>query len=50
MAVVLRLERRKLSLQAKQLFEQAEQNQAIIYIPALVLAEILYLKAVFYLW
>jgi predicted nucleic acid-binding protein len=44
MAVVLRLERRKLSSQAKQLFEQAEQNQAIIYIPALVFAEILYLS------
>ncbi len=44
MALVLKLEQRKLSPQAKQLFEQAEQNQAIIYVPALVLAEILYLS------
>jgi predicted nucleic acid-binding protein len=44
MAVVLRLEQRKLSPQAKFIFEQAEQGQAVIYIPAMVLAEILYLS------
>lgn len=44
MAVVLRLEQRKLSPQAKTIFERAEQGQAVIYIPALVLAEILYLS------
>ena len=36
MAVVLKLERRKQSTQAKIMFEQAEQQQATIYIPALV--------------
>jgi predicted nucleic acid-binding protein len=44
MAVVLRLEHRKLSPSVKTLFEQAEAGQAVIYIPALVLAEILYLS------
>ena len=44
MAVVLRLEHRKLSSPAKTIFEQAEQEQAIIHIPALVFAEIMYLS------
>ena len=44
MAVVLRLEHRKLSSPAKTIFEQAEQEQAMIHIPALVFAEIMYLS------
>jgi predicted nucleic acid-binding protein len=44
MAIVLRLERRKLSTAAKLVFELAEQGQATIYIPSLVFVEILYLS------
>jgi predicted nucleic acid-binding protein len=44
MGLVLRLERRKLSPTAKSLFELAESRSTAIYVPALVLAEILYLS------
>ena len=44
MGLVLRLERRKLSPTAKSLFELAESRSMTIYVPALVLAEILYLS------
>ena len=43
MAVVLRLEKRKLGKIAKSLFESAERNETSIYIPSVVFAEILYL-------
>jgi predicted nucleic acid-binding protein len=46
MAVVLRLEKRKLGKIAKSLFESAERNETSIYIPTVVFAEILYLLLV----
>jgi len=44
MAIVLYLEQRRLSSTVKILFEQTEQNQVNIFIPAMVLAEVLYLS------
>lgn len=43
MALVLRLEQRKLNPQVKRLFSEAEQGQVEIRIPSLVFAEIMYL-------
>jgi len=43
MALILRLEKRKLGKVAKSWFESAEVGETQIYIPSLVFAEILYL-------
>ncbi|MGB9553636.1 MAG: PIN domain-containing protein [bacterium] len=43
MGMVLRIERRSLGSKAKSIFEAAESGKAIIYVPALVFAEIFYL-------
>lgn len=43
-ALVLRLERRKMGAKAKSIFELAESRKATVYVPALVCAEILYLS------
>ena len=43
MAVVLRLERRRLPQQVRIIFEEAEKGNRNLYIPAMVLAEIGYL-------
>jgi predicted nucleic acid-binding protein len=45
MALVLRIEKRKLSQTAKEIFEHMESGSLTIYIPAMVFAEILYLSA-----
>ncbi len=42
--LVLRIERRRLGPAAKSIFDLAESEKAIIYVPGLVLAEILYLS------
>ena len=44
MALVLRLERRRLPQKVKAVFEDAENDNAGIFIPAMVLAEIGYLS------
>ncbi|MBM4255769.1 MAG: type II toxin-antitoxin system VapC family toxin [Deltaproteobacteria bacterium] len=44
MGLILRLEQRRLGLKAKATFEAMENAAAIIQIPAIVLAEILYLS------
>ncbi len=44
MAVVLRLEKRKLSNDVKKIFFEAESNKSKLIIPAMVLAEIGYLS------
>jgi len=44
MGLVLHLEQRRLGPKAKATFEAMESGTAIIYIPAIVLAEILYLS------
>ena len=44
MALILRLEKRKLSSKIKALFEKAENGEIEIIIPAMVLAEIGYLS------
>jgi len=44
MAVVLRVEKRRLGLKAKAAFDSAEAGSAVIYLPSMVLAEILYLS------
>ena len=44
MAVVLRLEKRKMPDASKQLFEQAEHGKVEIFIPAMVFSEIGYLS------
>ena len=44
MAVVLRLEKRKLSRKVKAIFEEAEKGSATLFVPAMVLAEIGYLS------
>jgi len=44
MALVLRLERRRLPREVKAVFEDAENDNAAIFIPAIVLAEIGYLS------
>ncbi len=43
MALILRLEKRKLSQKVKAIFESAENGKAAIIIPAMVLAEVGYL-------
>jgi len=43
MALVLRLERRKMPISAKEKFEEAENGQAEILIPAMVFSELGYL-------
>ncbi len=42
--LVLHLEKRRLGAEAKVILQQAETNQATIFIPTMVLAEILYLS------
>lgn len=44
MGLVLRIEKRKLSLIAKSIFKMAETGRIIIYIPSMVFAEILYIS------
>jgi len=44
MAIVLRLEKRKLPKKVKEIFEKAENNQSEIIVPAMVFAEIAYLS------
>jgi predicted nucleic acid-binding protein len=44
MGLVLRIERRRLSPRARSIFESAESGNATVYVPAIVLAEILYLS------
>ena len=44
MALVLRLERRRLPQEVKAVFEEAENNNTGIFIPAMALAEIGYLS------
>ena len=44
MAVVLRLEKRKLSRKVKAIFEEAEKGNTTLFVPAMVLAEIGYLS------
>ena len=44
MALVLRLEKRRLPEKVKNIFQAAEMNQAEIFIPAMVFAEIAYLS------
>lgn len=43
-ALVLHLENRRLGADAARAFQEAEQNQAILYIPALAFAEVMYLS------
>jgi predicted nucleic acid-binding protein len=43
-ALVLRLERRRMGARTRSIFEAMEQGRATIYVPAMVLAEILYLS------
>lgn len=42
MGLVLRIERRRLGPRAKSIFDAAESGNAIVYVPAMVFAEILY--------
>lgn len=44
MAVVLRLEKRKLGRKVKAIFDEAEKGRATLFVPAMVLAEIGYLS------
>jgi len=44
MAIILRLEKRKMSQNAKSLFQSTEAGETFIYIPSMVFAEILYLS------
>ncbi len=44
MAVVLRLEKRKVSMQVKEIFASAEAGHVELFVPAMVLAEIGYLS------
>lgn len=44
MAIVLQMEQRKLSQAVKNIFEAVELGDTIVYIPAVVLSEILYLS------
>ena len=43
MALVLRVERRRMGANAASVFDAVETGAAVIYVPAMVLAEILYL-------
>jgi predicted nucleic acid-binding protein len=44
MAIVLQMEQRKLSQPVKGIFEAVEEGDTIVYIPAVVFSEILYLS------
>jgi hypothetical protein len=44
MALVLRIEKRRLGLRAKAAFDLAEAGTALVHLPGIVLAEILYLS------
>ncbi|MBI5788442.1 MAG: PIN domain-containing protein [Candidatus Schekmanbacteria bacterium] len=44
MGLILRIEQRKLSSAARTIFNAVEAGKAVVYIPALVLGEILYLS------
>ncbi len=44
MALILRIERRRLGSRVKSLFESTESGNVNVYVPALVLAEIFYLS------
>jgi len=44
MGLILRIERRKLGATVKPIFDSVESGGAIVYVPALVFAEILYLS------
>lgn len=44
MALVLRLERRRMPPTAKAIFDAVESGQATVYVPTMVFAEILYLS------
>lgn len=44
MALILRIEKRKMPLLAKEIFAKAEAQEVKIYIPAIVLAELSYLS------
>ncbi|MDP2766938.1 MAG: hypothetical protein Q8O41_05750 [Candidatus Methanoperedens sp.] len=44
MALILRLENRKLPKKTKQILKRAERDEVEIYVPAMVLAEIGYLS------
>lgn len=43
-ALILRLENRRLGTDAAEAFSAAEQNRAVLYIPAFVFAEVMYLS------
>jgi len=44
MALVIRLERRRLGPRARAVFERVEAGEALLHVPGIVLAEILYLS------
>ena len=44
MAIVLRIERRRMGKRAKGVFEAVERGEATLHVPGIVLAEILYLS------
>jgi predicted nucleic acid-binding protein len=44
MGLVLRIERRKLGLKARSIFDSVESGNATVYVPGLAFAEILYLS------
>jgi predicted nucleic acid-binding protein len=44
MGLVLRMEKRRMGPAAKQIFEEAEAGDILIYVPAIALAEMLYLS------
>ena len=44
MGLVLRLEKRRMGVRARDLFQLADRGEAIIHIPTMVFAEILYLS------
>jgi predicted nucleic acid-binding protein len=43
MALIRRIEQRPLGVRAKKIFEEAEAQESMIYVPAIALGEILYL-------
>jgi predicted nucleic acid-binding protein len=43
MGLILRMEQRKLSQRVKHIFDDVEKGKAVVYIPAMVFSEILYL-------
>jgi predicted nucleic acid-binding protein len=44
MGFILRMEKRRLSPKIKQIFDDVEAGKAVVYIPAIVFSEILYLS------